>query len=319
MKHDAVDGLVSTGASALALACTLLIGVTTLLAGTYRITTCFSRPDGFGGCGTVVYPFSLQALPALIWPGALFAALTLLAAFAWRTPSSKLAAAATTAFAALAGGASLLVAPVLCVPVALLMLAFSLRSGRGLRRALIDLALAIALTVLASASAYTLLFAATLWRGGWLGGIAPGMWTYVAFAAAVAIGVGCALTLRVEREPFPFARGALVAFGICGVAGVVGLVLLGDVPDLKTGAVRSLIAVAAVAVPLGAAALRRVLRISSRQALAGALGAAIAFPICLVILIGTLTSIAPGSISPASSIGPDLPRVPWLPGTSTLP
>lgn len=147
----------------------------------------------------------------------------------------------------------------------------------GLRRALLDLAPAITLTVLASASAYTLLFAATLWRGGWLGGIAPGMWIYVAFAAAVAIGVGCALTLRVEREPFPFARGALVAFGVCGVAGVVGLVLLGEVPDPKAAAVRSLIAVAAVAVPLGAAAVWRVLRIPSRQALAGALGAAVAF------------------------------------------
>jgi len=306
-------------ASATALAITVLLGVITLLAASYRVTSCFSRPDGFGGCGTVVYPFSLQALPALVWPGGLFATLAVLATLAWRTSSPKVAAIATTAFAALAGGASLLIVPLFWLPVALLVLAFSLRVRRGPRRALIDLAIAISLTALAFATAYTLLFAATLWRGGWLGGIAPAMWMYVAFAVAVAIGVGCALALRAEGEQFPFARGALVAFGVCGVAGVVGLILLGGVPDLKAAAVRSLGAIGAVAVPLGAAALSRVLRIRGRQALAGALVAAIAFPICIVVLIGTLTSVAPGSISPASSIGPDLPRVPWLPGTSTLP
>jgi len=37
------------------------------------------------------------------------------------------------------------------------------------------------------------------------------------------------------------------------------------------------------------------------------------------ITIGTLSSLAPASIAPASSIGPELPRVPWLPGTSTSP
>jgi hypothetical protein len=308
-----------TGASALAVATTVLLSAATLLAGTYRVTTCFSRPDGVGGCGTVVYPFSLQALPALIWPSALFATLIVLAAFAWRTSSNKLAAIATTTYAALAGGATLLVAPLLSVAVVLLVLAYSLRTGRRLRWAFIDLAIAISLTALAIASAYTLLFAATLWRGGWLGGIAPAMWVYVAFAAAVAIGVGCALAPRAEGERLPFARAALVAFGVCGVAGAVGLILLGGVPELKAAAVRSLVGIAAVAVPLGAAALWGVLRIQRRQALVGAFVAAIAFPICIVVLIGTLTSIAPGSISPASSIGPDLPRVPWLPGTSTLP
>jgi hypothetical protein len=307
-----------TGASALAVATTVLLSAATLLAGTYRVTTCFSRPDGVGGCGTVVYPFSLQALPALIWPSALFATLIVLAAFAWRTSSNKLAAIATTTYAALAGGATLLVAPLLSVAVVLLVLAYSLRTRR-LRWAFIDLAIAISLTALAIASAYTLLFAATLWRGGWLGGIAPAMWVYVAFAAAVAIGVGCALAPRAEGERLPFARAALVAFGVCGVAGAVGLILLGGVPELKAAAVRSLVGIAAVAVPLGAAALWGVLRIQRRQALVGAFVAAIAFPICIVVLIGTLTSIAPGSISPASSIGPDLPRVPWLPGTSTLP
>lgn len=308
-----------TGASAVALAATVLLGVATLLAGTYRVTTCFSRPDGFGGCGTVLYRFSLEALPALIWPGAVFAGLALLAAFAWRAPSIKLAAIATTAFAALAGGAILLVAPLLSVPVALLVLAFMLRTGRNLRRALTDCAIAISLTALAIASAYTLRFGAMLWRGGWLGGIAPAMWFYLAFAAAVAIGIGCALAARVDSEPFPFARGALVAFGTCGVAGVVVLVLLTGALDLKAAAFRSLFVLAAVAVPVGAVALRLVLRIPRRQALAGALAAAVAFPICVVITLGTFTSIAPPSTGPASSIGPDLPRVPWLPGTSTSP
>lgn len=308
----------STGASAIALAATVLLGMATLLAGTYRVTTCFSRPDGLGGCGTVLYPFSLPALPALIWPGALFTALALLAAFAWRTPSIKLAAAATTAFAALAGGAILLVAPLLSAPVALLVLAYLLRTGRSLRHALTDLAIATSLTALAIASAYTLLFAATLWRGGWLGGIAPAMWIYVAFATAVAIGVGCALAVRADGELYPSAHGALVAFGVCGVAGVVALVLLAGEPDLKAAAFRSLFVVGAAAVPLGAVALWRVLRFPRRHALAGALAAAVAFPICVVITIGTLTSLAPASAS-ASSIGPDLPRVPWLPGTSTLP
>ena len=306
------EARVRAGASALALAATVVVGVATVLTSTYRVTTCFS-----GGCGTALYPFSLQALPALIWPAALFTALALLAAFAWRTPSIKLAAAATTAFAALAGGAILLVAPLLSVPVALLVLAFLLRTGRSLRHALTDLAIATSLAALAIASAYTLLFAATLWRGGWLGGIAPVMWVYVAFAVAVAIGVGCALAVRAESELFPLARGALVAFGVCGVAGVVALVLLAQ-PDLKAAAFRSLFVVGAVAVPLGVAALWRVLRFPRRHALAGALAAAVAFPICVVILIGTLTSLAPASAS-ASSIGPDLPRVPWLPGTSTLP
>ena len=303
-----------TGASALALAATVVLGVATVLSSTYRVTTCFS-----GGCGTALYPFSLQALPALIWLAALFIGLASLAAFAQRTHSIKLAAAATTAFAALAGGAILLVAPLLSVPVALLVLAFLLRTGRGLRHALTDLAIATSLAALAIASAYTLLFAATLWRGGWLGGIAPAMWIYVAFATAVAIGVGCALAMRVEGEQFPFARGALVAFGVCGVAGivaVVSLVLVPGGPDLKALAFRSLFVIAAVAIPLGWLALWRVLRVARRYALAGTLVAAVAFPICVVILLGALTSIAQGSIS---SIGIDLPRVPWLPGTSTLP
>lgn len=308
-----------TGASALALAATVLLGVATLRAGTYHVTTCFSRPDGFGGCGTVLYPFSLEALPALIWPLALFAGLAFLAAIAWRVPSIKLAAVATTAFAALAGGAILLVAPLLSVPVALLVLTFSLRTGRSPRQALTDLAIAISLTALAIVSAYTLLFAATLWRGGWLGGIAPAMWIYVAFAAAVAIGVGCALAIRAEGEPFPFARGALVVFGICGAAGVVALLLVTGQPDLKSAAFHSLFVIAAVAVPLGLVALWLVLRIPRLHALAGTLAAAAAFPICVVITIGTLTSIGPAAIAPASSIGPDLPRVPWLPGTSTSP
>jgi len=313
------EALVAGAANALALTASVVLGLATLLGATYRVTTCFSRPDGFGGCGTVLHPFSVEAVPALTWPVALFAGLTLLAALAWHTHSTKLAAVATTAFAAFAGGTILLVAPLLSVPVALLVLAFALRTGRTLRHALADLAIAISLTTLAIASAYTLLFGATLWRGGWLGGIAPAMWLYVAFAAAVAIGVGCALAARADGEPFPFARGALVAFGICGVAGVVALVLLTGEPDLKTAAFRSLVVIAAVAVPLGAVALWLVLRIPRRYALAGAFAAAVAFPICIVITIGTLTSLGPASIPPASSIGPDLPRVPWLPGTSTLP
>ena len=313
------EALVAGAANAFALTASVVLGLATLLGATYRVTTCFSRPDGFGGCGTVLHPFSVEAVPALTWPVALFAGLTLLAALAWHTHSTKLAAVATTAFAALAGGTILLVAPLLSVPVALLVLAFALRTGRNLRHALADLAIAISLTTLAIASAYTLLFGATLWRGGWLGGIAPAMWLYVAFAAAVAIGVGCALAARADGEPFPFARGTLVAFGICGGAGVVALVLLTGEPDLKTAAFRSLVVIAAVAVPLGAVALWLVLRIPRRYAIAGALAAAVAFPICIVITIGTLTSLGPASIAPASSIGPDLPRVPWLPGTSTLP
>ena len=308
-----------TGAYALALAATVLLGVATLISSTYRVTTCFSRPDGFGGCGTVLYPFSREALPALTWPAALFAGLVFLAALAWHTPSIKLAGVATTAFAALAGGAILLVAPLLSVPVATLVLAFSLRTGCSLRRALTDLAIAISLTALAIASGYTLLFGATLWRGGWLGGIAPAMWLYVAFAAAVAIGVGCALAARADGEPFPIARGALVAFGVCGVAGLVALLPLIGEPGLKALAFRSFFVVTAVAVPLGAVVLWLVLRVPPRHALAGAFAAAVVFPICLVITIGTLTSLSSASAAPASSIGPDLPRVPWLPGTSTLP
>lgn len=307
-----------TAATALALALTALLGLITLLGASYRVTTCFSRPDGFGGCGTVLYPFSLQALPALIWPAGLFATLTVLAAVAWRSSSHKLAAVATTAFAALAGGASLLVTPLWCVPVALLVLAFSLRVGRTVRGALADLAIAISLTGLAIASAYTLLFGVTLWRGSWLGGIASAMWLYVAFAAAVAIGVGCALAVRSE-EPFPLARGTLVSFGVCGVAGTVALLLISGPPDLKAAAFRSLLVIAAVAAPLGVLALWRVLRFPRRHAVARTLAAAVAFPICVVITIGSLTSIAPGSIAPPASIGPELPRVPWLPGTSTLP
>ena len=220
------EALVAGAANAFALTASVVLGLATLLGATYRVTTCFSRPDGFGGCGTVLHPFSVEAVPALTWPVALFAGLTLLAALAWHTHSTKLAAVATTAFAALAGGTILLVAPLLSVPVALLVLAFALRTGRNLRHALADLAIAISLTTLAIASAYTLLFGATLWRGGWLGGIAPAMWLYVAFAAAVALGVGCAPAAPAAAAPFPFARGPLAAFRLCGRAGVVALCAL---------------------------------------------------------------------------------------------
>ena len=304
-------------ACALAFGCTALLGAATLLLGSFRVTTCISRP-GFGGCGTRVYPFSLEAVPALIWPAALFAGLALLAAVAWRTRSVHLAGIATTAFAALATGPILVLTPWLAVPVGLLVLALPIRAGRNLRRTLIDLATALSLTALAVATAYTLLLAATLWRGGWLGAIAPAMWLYLAFAIAVAIGVGCALAVRTE-EPFPLARGALVAFGVCGASGTVALAAMGEEPALKALAVRSFLLIAAVAVPLGAVALRRLLRFPPHQALAGSLLAALAFPLCTAITIGTLMSLGPGPIAPWASIGLELPRVPWLPGTSTAP
>lgn len=309
---------VMSAANALAFLATVFLGVVTLLASTYRVTTCFSRPDGFGGCGTVLHPFSFEALPALIWPAGVFVGLTFLAALAWRAPSTPVAAVATTAFAALAGGAILSIAPSLVGPLALLVLAFSLRSGRSLPKSLTDLVIAMILTVLAIASSYTILLAATLWRGGWLSGIAPAMWIYLAFATAVAIGVGCALATRPDAEELPFAKGALVSFGICGAAGVIALLPMAGPPDLKAMAFRSLFVIAAVAVPLGVVALSVVLRVPRARAFAGTLVAAVAFPISVAITIGMLTSIAPGSTSPAS-IGPELPRVPWLPGTSTLP
>lgn len=309
---------IGRAAGLLALVTTGLVGGVTLLLSSYRVTTCFRRPDGFGGCGTVLHPFSPEALPALLWPAALLAVLVLLAAVAWRARSFTLAGIATTGFAALAAGPILLVAPLLVVPVALLVLAVPLRAGRGLRPALVDLAIALILTALAVASAYTLLFAVTLWRGGWIGGIAPAMWLYLAFATAVAIGVGCALANR-TGEPFPFARGALVAFVVCGTAGSLGLAATAGESDLKLLAFRSVIGVAAAALPIGFVALHRFLRFPFRHGLAGVLVATATFPLCIAITLGALSSFGPGPLAPATSIGPELPRVPWLPGTSTLP
>lgn len=305
------EPLAAIGPGALAFIATASIAAGALFTRTYLVTTCFSRP-GFSGCGTVRYPFSVEALPALLWPAALFGALTLVAGLAWRAPSTRVAAVATTGFAALASGAIAFIAPLLAVPLILLVLAFLRRAGRGVREALIDLGLAAALTALAIAAAYTLLFAATLWRGGWLGGLAPAMWLYLAFAGAVAIGGGCALALRGGREQFPLARSALWTYLSCGLAGLAALLLIGE-PDLKAAAFRSVFVLAAVAIPLGALALRFALRFTRSQALAGSLVAALAFPLCFGIALGALTSI-----SGVSSIGPELPRVPWLPGTSTL-
>ena len=110
----------AAAAAAVAVAMTGLIGSVALFLSSYWVTTCFRRPDGFGGCGTALYPFSPEALPALLWPAALLAVLVLLAAVAWRTRSITLAGVATTAFATLAAGPILLVAPLLGVPVALL-------------------------------------------------------------------------------------------------------------------------------------------------------------------------------------------------------
>lgn len=308
----------ATAAAALAVAITGLAGGVALLLSSYRVTTCFQRQDGFGGCGTALHPFSPEALPALLWPAALLVLLVLLATVAWRARSVTVIGLATTAFATLAAGPILLVAPLLGVPVALLVLAVPLRAGRGLRPALTDLAIALVLTALAAASAYTLLFAATLWRGGWIGGIAPAMWLYVAFATAVAIGIGCALVTR-TAERFPFAKGALVAFTVCGIAGSLGLAATAGELNLKLVAFRAVIAVGVVALPLGFVALQRVLRFPFRHALAGTLVATATFPLCIAIVIGALSSFGPGPLAPAMSIGPGLPRVPWLPGTSTRP
>lgn len=296
---------------AFAFIATASIAAGTLFTRIYLVTTCFSRP-GFSGCGSVRYPFSVEALPALLWPAALFGALTLLAGLAWRAPSTRLAAVATAGFATLASGAIVFVAPLLAVPLILVVLAFLMRAGRSGREALTDLGLAAALTALAIAAAYTLLFAATLWRGGWLGGLAPAMWFYLAFATAVAVGGGCALALRGGREQFPLARSALWTYLSCGLAGLAALLLMGET-DLKAAAFRSVFVLAAVAIPLGALALRFALRFTRSQALAGSLVAALAFPLCFGITLGALTSI-----SGVPSIGPELPRVPWLPGTSTL-
>jgi hypothetical protein len=144
------------------------------------------------------------------------------------------------------------------------------------------------------------------------------MWLYLAFATAVAIGVGCALATR-TGEPFPFARGALVAFVVCGTAGSLGLAATAGESDLKLLAFRSVIGVGAAALPIGFVALHRFLRFPFRHALAGALVATATFPLCIAITLGALSSFGPGPLAPATSIGPELPRVPWLPGTSTLP
>lgn len=298
------------------MALTALVGVGTLVSGTYRIATCFARP-GYSGCSTVVSGFAPAALPAMLGPFAFFTGLTILAAVVWRSSSDRTAAVATTAFAALAASAILTVAPLLSLPVVLLVLASSLRARHPVLQAVTDLAIAGALTALAVASAYTLLLAAMLWRGGWLAAIGPAMWVYVALAAALAVGVGCAVRLRTPAETFPFARGALVAFGVCGAAGVIGLVFFtADLP-FRVAAMRSLLMLGLVAVLLGAFALHHVLHISFRQALAGALAVSIAFPTSVGIAIGTRTPSPPSETS--SSIGPPLPRVPWLPGTSTSP
>jgi hypothetical protein len=296
---------------AIAFATTALVAVTTLLTRSYNVSSCFSQ-GAMSGCGTRVHPFSVDALPALVWPAAMFAALLIFAAIAWRVDTVTRTAAASIAYIALASEAALMVTPVLIIPIALIALAVLVRTGRELTRALADIFVAAVLVGLAFAVSYEILVFAMLQRGGWLGGVGLPMWIYLAFSSAVGVAVGIGIVVRSRGQRFPLTRGMLAALVVSGIAGTVSLAFLRG--DVKSAAFTTVPMIAAIALPLGAAMLERVVPLRRAEAMWAAFAIGVVFPVYVIVLIGTMSSF-----SYVASIGPDLPRVPWLPGTSTAP
>lgn len=288
---------------------TLAVGLAFLTQQTYRVERCF-RSGTMSGCEYLVLPFSFEALPSLALPAfivVLFAALQLVVA---RTSSRDGLVVAATAAAAAAGLIVLVGGLVLLVPLAFGLTTALARLGRPIRRATLDLALTAGICFVGVFTAYGVLVGAMYLRGGFLGGSAPLVAIYVAYAAVVGIGLGMALARR-GGTVVPLAHGMAVAGTAAGVAGTLALLLVPAVPG------RGIIMVgvpllAGLGISTGTLGARWLYRTSWPAAFSLAFAVAFVF----AAFLGASMLILFGFSGPLALM-PPLPVVPYLPGTST--
>lgn len=288
---------------------TLAVGFAFLTQQTYRVERCF-RSGTMYGCERPVLPFSLEALPSLVLPAlivVLFAALQLVVA---RTSSRDGLVVAATGAAAAVGLIVLVGGLVLLVPLALGLATALARLGQPIRRATLDLALTAGTCFVGVFTAYGVLVGAMYLRGGFLGGSAPLVAIYVAYAAVVGIGLGMALAGR-GGTVVPLARGMAVAGIAAGVAGTLALLLVPAV--LGRGViVAGVPLLAGLGISTGTLGARWIFRTSWAAAFSLAFAVAFVF----AAFLGASMLLLFGFSSPLGLM-PPLPAVPHLPGTST--
>jgi hypothetical protein len=288
-----------------------------LVSREYRIEDCFRRPDGFSGCAYPIVPFSWAAVPAMLGPLVVLALLFALAVIAWRAEDAAVVR-MSAALAVLLGGAPLLgIGWALLAPPLLLVAAALLATRIPARAVAIDLALAAAFALVAFGGTYAAVMGLLL-RGIALSSIVDQVWLYVGFATALGAALGIFDAERDRR--LPLARGLCCAYAGAGIGLVAAALLLirpALYPDGRYvnpgigGLYIVLLSVAAAGVVSGMLALRLVLRQPWSVAVLGAFGAAGAFPLFVA------ATLVFGSFAPASALGPPLPPLHMLPGTST--
>lgn len=298
--------------SALALAgLTVGAGLGFLSRQTFTVERCF-RTTTMSGCDRPVYPFSLEALPSLILP--LFIIL-LVAALIWSMAmaADSLGVAASGSLAAIGVALLSLVGGfVLLVPFLVGLGIAVVRLGERRRPAAIDV-LGCTLTCAAGVlAAYGVLVGAMHLRGGFLGGSAPMAAIYVAYGAAVGVGLGLA---RADQgsTTLPLTRGMAVAVLAAGLAGTLALLLVPPIPGrgIITLGVPLL---AGLGIATGTVGARWLYAMSWGSALALAIGVVVAF----ALFLGVSLLLLFGFSGPLTLM-PPLPNVPYLPGTSTGP